>query len=314
MKGEVNTMKVDISLEGCFPPIPTPFDSQGRVDHDNLALNLERWQKTPLRGFAVLGSNGEAVLLGRDEKIEIWKTAGQAIDEDHLFIAGTGCESTGETLELTEEAARLGAHAAMVVTPHYYRPRMDRKALVAHYTAVADRSPIPIILYNVPGFTGIDLSAETIVELARHPNITGLKESSGNVTKIGEIVYRSGGSFQVLAGSGSFLLPALSVGAVGGVMALAAVAPHALNEIVDRFHKGDMKRAREIQLRLIPANAAVTTRFGIPGLKAALDLKGMYGGPVRPPLLPLGEEQMEALDKTLREARILPGQGILKDD
>ena len=307
-------MKVDISLEGCFPPIPTPFDSKGRVDHDNLALNLERWQKTPLRGFAVLGSNGEAVLLGRDEKIEIWKTAGQAIDEDHLFIAGTGCESTGETLELTEEAASLGAHAAMVVTPHYYRPRMDRKALVAHYTAVADRSPIPIILYNVPGFTGIDLSTETIVELARHPNITGLKESSGNVTKIGEVVYKSGDGFQVLAGSGSFLLPALSVGAVGGVMALAAVAPHALNEVVDRFHKGDVKRAREIQLRLIPANAAVTTRFGIPGLKAALDLKGMYGGPVRPPLLPLGEEQMEALDKTLREARILPGQGILKDD
>ena len=118
-----------ILLEGCFPPIPTPFDGNGQVDHDNLALNLEKWQKTPLNGFVVLGSNGEAALLKRAEKLETWKTAGQAIGPDHLFIAGTGCNSTGETMELTEKAARLGANAAMVVTPHYYKPRMDHKAL-----------------------------------------------------------------------------------------------------------------------------------------------------------------------------------------
>jgi len=304
-RGEVNVMKLKVLLKGCFPPIPTPFDSQGHVDHDNLARNLETWQKTPLKGFAVLGSNGEAVLLRRDEKIETWKTAGQVIDKDHLFIAGAGCESTGETLELTEEAARLGADAVMVVTPHYYRPRMDHKALTGHYTAVADRSPIPIILYNVPAFTGIDLGAETIVELAQHPNIMGLKESSGNLAKIGEVVYRGGEDFQVLAGSGSFLLPALSVGAVGGVMALAAVAPEALAEIVECFQDGDLKTARDIQLRLIGANAAVTSRFGIAGLKAALDLTGMYGGPLRPPLLPLGKEQRAVLEKILVTAGIL---------
>ena len=294
-----------ISLEGCFPPIPTPFNADGRVDHDNLALNLEKWQKTPLKGFAVLGSNGEAVLLNREEKIEAWKTAGQAMDSDHLFIAGTGCEATFETLGLTEEAARHGADAAMVVTPHYYKGKMDHKTLVIHYTAIADRSPIPIILYNVPAFTGVDLSAETVIELARHPNIIGLKESSGNVVKIGQIVSGCGGSFQVLAGSGSFLLPALTVGAVGGVMALAAVAPEPLAEIVENFKKGAMNRAREIQLRLIPANAAVTSRFGIPGLKAALDLIGMYGGPVRPPLLPLEKDQQTALAGIMREAGIL---------
>lgn len=296
-----------ISLKGCFPPIPTPFDSNGRVDHDQLALNLEKWQTTPLRGFAVLGSNGEAVLLKSEEKIETWKTAGQAIDPDHLFIAGTGCESTMETLELTEKASDLGANAAMVVTPHYYKARMDRRALVTHYTALADRSPIPIILYNVPAFTGVDLSPEIIIELAQHSNIIGLKESSGNVVKMGQVVENAGDVFQVLAGSGSFLLPALSVGAVGGVMALAAVAPHPLAEIVERFDSGEVERAREIQLRLIPPNAAVTSRFGIAGLKAALDLIGMYGGAVRPPLLPLSSDQESELKKTLEKAGILSG-------
>ncbi|OQY50866.1 MAG: hypothetical protein B6240_00910, partial [Desulfobacteraceae bacterium 4572_87] len=274
-------MGTKISLEGCFPPIPTPFDHQGRVNYDQLVANLEKWQKTPLKGFAVLGSNGESVFLKTEEKVETWRTAGKAIISNRLFIAGTGCESTSETLELTEKAAVAGAHATMIVTPHYYKPRMNHTALCAHYTFVADRSPIPIILYNVPGFTGIDLEARTIIELAEHPNIIGLKESSGNVVKMGQVVDNVRDHFQVLAGSGSFLLPALSVGAVGGVMALAAVAPYDLQQIVDCFSKGEMEKAREIQLRLIAPNAAVTTGFGIAGLKAALDLMGMYGGPVR---------------------------------
>jgi len=298
-------MKNDISLKGCFPPIPTPFDARGRVDRDHLASNLEKWLKTPLSGFAVLGSNGEAVLMKDTEKIETWKTAGEVIGSDRLFLAGTGCESSVETLELTEKAAGLGANAAMIVTPHYYKPRMDRRALVTHYTMIADRSPIPIILYNVPAFTGIDLSAEIIIELAGHPGIVGLKESSGNVGKIGQIVDRVGNTFQVLAGSGNFLLPALTVGAVGGVMALASVAPHLVDEIVLSFEKGDLRKAKEIQLRLIPANAAVTSQYGIAGLKTALDLIGMYGGPVRPPLLPLEAPQINDLTKILEEADLL---------
>ena len=298
-------MNKQISLEGCFPPIPTPFDRHGRVDHDHLASNLAQWQKTPLRGFAVLGSNGESVLLKAEEKVEVWRTAGKVIASDRLFIAGTGCESTAETLELTEKAAEAGARAAMIVTPHYYRPRMDHVALCTHYTTLADRSPIPIILYNVPGFTGVDMEAQTIIELAGHPNIIGLKESSGNVVKMGQVVNHTADHFQVLAGSGSFLLPALSIGAVGGVMALAAVAPHPLHEIVEAFVGGAMDKARGIQLRLISANAAVTTRFGIPGLKVALDLMGMYGGPVRPPLRPLDKAQREELERILKKALIL---------
>ncbi|UCF81958.1 MAG: dihydrodipicolinate synthase family protein [Desulfobacteraceae bacterium] len=298
-------MVKEISLKGCFPPIPTPFDDRGKVDHDRLALNLEKWQETPLSGFVVLGSNGEVVFLKEEEKIETWKTAGATIKPDRLFIAGTGCESSIETIELTEKAANVGAHAAMVVTPHYYRARMDHRSLVTHYTMIADRSPIPIILYNVPGFTGIDLSVETVNELAQHPNIIGLKESSGNLVKIGQLVQSAGDAFQVLAGSGSFLLPALAVGAVGGVMALACVAPHALAELIQSFDKGDLKRARDLQLRLIRANAAVTTKFGIPGLKAAMDLTGMYGGPVRPPLLPLEQQEKGEVKSILRKAGIL---------
>ncbi len=298
-------MSKNISLAGCFPPIPTPFDDKGRVDHEQLALNLEKWQKTSLTGFAVLGSNGEAVMLRTEEKLEIWKTAGQAIDSDHLFIAGTGCESTLETLELTKKAASLGADAAMVVTPHYYKSRMDYDALVNHYTKVADGSPIPIVLYSVPAFTGVDLGVEIIVTLSRHPNIIGLKESSGNVVKIGQVVAGADNSFQVLAGSGSFLLPALTVGAKGCVAALAAIAPHPLAELMEKFHKGEMETAREIQLCLIPPNGAVTARFGIPGLKAALDLIGMYGGPVRSPLRGITREQKEELKEILASAGIL---------
>ena len=298
---------MEISLKGCFPPIPTPFDSRGKVDHDHLALNMKKWQRTPLAGFVVTGSNGEAVFLREEEKLETWKTVRSAVKKDRLFIAGTGCESTTETLELTEKAARCGADAALVVTPHYYKGKMDHRALVAHYATIANHSPIPIILYNIPFSTGIDLTAETIIDLAQNPNVIGIKDSSGNVVKIGQVTGAMGDRFQVLAGSGGFLLPALVMGAVGGVMALACVAAHLLAELVASFEKGNLEKAREIQIQLIPVNTAVTARFGIPGLKAALELIGMYGGPVRSPLAPLDAQQKKELEEILREARVLEG-------
>lgn len=294
-----------LSLKGCFPPIPTPFDKKGRVDHHQLANNLEKWQRTDLAGFVVLGSNGEAVLLRPNEKIAVWKTAGQTISKGKRFIVGTGCESTTETLDLTEKAAALGAQAAMVVTPHYYRARMDHAALMHHYTMIADRSPIPIILYNVPASTNLDMSAELAIALSKHPNVIGMKESSGNVAKMGLIVREAPSHFQMLAGSGSFLLPALSVGAVGGVMALAAIAPNVVVEIIRLFEAGKLEEAKRTQLRLIPTNNAVTSRFGIPGFKAAMDLLGMYGGPVRSPLQPLDEAGRAEVAGILSEAGLL---------
>jgi len=292
-------------MKGCIPPIPTPFDEQGKIDRDHLARNLEKWQKTPLIGFAVLGSNGEAVLLKAEEKLAVWETAGQTIDGDHLFVAGTGCESTLETLEMSEQAAKLGAHAVLIVTPHYYKTKMDHHALVTYYTHIANRSPVPVILYNMPASTGVDLTAETIVELAAHPNIIGLKESSGNLVKMEQVVAGAGEDFQVLAGSGSFLLPGLCMGARGGIMALASVAPHQLAGIVSDFDRGNLEKARAMQLRLLAANAAVTTRFGVAGLKAAVDAIGMYGGPVRGPLLDLNPEQQNEVRAIMIRAGIL---------
>lgn len=295
-----------LSLSGTYAPIPTPFDDDGAVAHDKLAENITRWSKTSLAGLLVLGSNGEFNYLSDTEKLEVLKTARQAIPKDKLFIAGTACESTRCTLELTEQSAAIGADAAIVLTPSYYTSQMDAKAMRRHYLELAERSPLPIILYNMPACTGIDLSAETVVELAQHPNIVGIKDSSGNVVKLGDIIRAAPPTFNVLAGSASFLYPALVLGAVGGILALANIAPEQCYRIYRYTQEGHHEEARQLQLKMIPPNMAVTARFGVPGLKLALDWLGYYGGPVRSPLGPLDEAQQVKLRAILVEGEILP--------
>jgi 4-hydroxy-2-oxoglutarate aldolase len=296
----------ELSLAGVYAPIPTPFDTDGAVAHDELAANITRWSQTSLAGLVVLGSNGEFTYLSDEEKIEVLRTARQAIPKDKLFIAGTGCESTRCTLELTEQAAAIGADAAIVITPSYYTPKMDAQAMRRHFVELAEHSPLPIILYNMPAFTGIDLSAETVVELAQHPNIVGIKDSSGNVVKLGYIIRSAPPTFNVLAGSASFLYPALILGAVGVVAALGNIAPEHCHRICRYAQEGRHEEARLLQLKMIPPNTAVTARFGVPGLKQALDWLGYYGGPVRSPLGPLDGAQQASLRATLVEAGILP--------
>ena len=298
-----------MKLEGILPPIPTPFDAEGKIWHERLRENLTRWLAAGLHGAVVLGSNGEYVLLNEAEKCAVWETARAVIPHDRWFIAGTGAESTAAALGLTRRAAELGADAALVVTPHYYRGQMNTNVLIRHFRAIADASPIPIILYIVPGNTNVDLEAATVVELARHPNIIGIKDSSGNLPKMGEVIHSTSPDFAFFAGSGSFLLPALSIGARGGVLALANVAPRECVELYAAARRGDFERARELQLRLIRLNAAVTSRWSVPGLKAALDAIGYYGGPPRPPLLPLGEADRAALRAILQEAGISNADG-----
>jgi len=295
-----------LSLLGAYAPIPTPFDADGAVAHDQLAGNIARWSQTPLAGLLVLGSNGEFTYLSDKEKLEVLKTARQAIPKDKLFIAGTGCESTRSTLGLTEQAAAIGADAAIVLTPSYYTSKMDAQAMRRHFLELAERSPLPIILYNMPACTGVDLSAETVVELAQHPNIVGIKDSSGNVVKLGDIIRAAPPTFNVLAGSASFLYPALVLGAVGGIMALGNIAPEQCHRIYQYTQEGRHEEARQLQLRMIPPNIAVTARFGVPGLKLALDWLGYYGGPVRSPLGPLDEAQQATLRAILVEGGILP--------
>jgi len=292
-------------LAGAYSPIPTPFNTKGVVAHDKMAENIAKWSKTSLAGLLVLGSNGEFTYLSDEEKIKVLKTARQAIPKDKLFIAGTGCDSTRATLELTEQAAAIGADVAIVITPGYYPSKMDGHAMRRHYLELADRSSLPILLYNMPANTGVDLSAETVVELSQHPNIVGIKDSSGNVVKLGEIIRAASLGFNVLAGSAGFLYPALVLGAVGGIMALANIAPEQCYNIYQYTQEERYKDARQVQLKMIPANTLVTARFGVPGLKLALDWLGYYGGPPRSPLAPLDKAQQATLRTTLIEGGIL---------
>ncbi|MHB1006129.1 MAG: dihydrodipicolinate synthase family protein [Chloroflexota bacterium] len=292
-------------LDGVYPPIPTPFTADGELALDKLAQNMERWNRTGIAGYVVLGSNGEFVLLSEKEKLAVLTTVRERAAAGKFVLAGTGCEGTRETIKLAKKAAEVGADAAVIITPSYYKGKMDGAALLYHYESIADASPIPVILYNMPANTGVDMDAGTVVKLAQHDNIIAIKDSSGNVVKLGDIIRQAPPSFQVFAGSAGFLYPAMCLGAVGGVLALANIAPEQCVDIFTLAREGKHEEARQLQLRMIPANAAVTAGFGIAGLKAALEMVGLYGGLVRGPLRPLNEQQIAALRNTLKSAGII---------
>ena len=296
-----------LKLEGVFPPIPTPFDADGNLLLDKVKANIALWNKTGLHGYVVLGSNGEAVMLTDSERAALREAARDAIPRDKLFLAGAGVESTRNCIALAKRAAECGVDAAMFVTPNYYKSQMNSAALINHYRVIADASPIPTILYNMPGATGIDIDAATVIALAQHPNIIGIKDSSGNVAKYGDIVRAVRPDFSVIAGSGSYFYPALCVGAKGAVAALANVAPREMVAIYGAFRAGQHDQARALQLKMIPLNAAVTTRWNIPGLKAALEElnQGYYGGVPRLPLRPLGDDDRRALRQVMQDAGVI---------
>jgi len=288
-------------LSGVIPPIPTPFDSRGEVHHKALRDNIERWNTHDLSGYVVLGSNGEGVYLSWEEKLLVLDAARDAIPMDKWMIAGTGCESTRATIELTKAAAQAGVDAALVITPHFYGGKMTQEALIRHYWAVADASPVPVLIYNVPKFTHLDLDSKIVARMAEHDNVMGIKDSGGDITKIADMVGLTDPSFRVMAGSGGFFLPALVVGAVGGIMAVANILPDQMLEILRLFKRGLIKEAAELQRKIISLNRAVTTGFGISGLKACLDMLGYYGGPVRAPLLAMGDKEKGQLRALLED-------------
>jgi 4-hydroxy-2-oxoglutarate aldolase len=290
------------SLAGIIPPVATPFTAAGDLDLDGLQLNLERLNREPLSGYVLGGSNGEFSSLSIDERLKVVELARAVTPRDRLLIAGSGLESTRGTIELTEKVAKLGADVAIVVTPGYFRAKMSAAALEAHFTQVADAAPIPVLLYSVPANTGVDLPAAAVAKLARHPNIIGLKDSGGDITKIGQMLNDTPAGFQILAGSAGFLLASLSLGAVGGVMALANIAGRQLHELYARFQAGDLAGARAVQLPLIALNTAITARFGVAGLKAAMEMLGYRAGTPRAPLLPLGDEDRATLRQIMAEA------------
>jgi 4-hydroxy-2-oxoglutarate aldolase len=274
-----------LALRGVIPPLATPFRADGALDLAAFEANLESLGAHDLGGFLVLGSNGEASSLEPDEKLALVVAARRRASGRFLLV-GTGAESTRGTIALTRKAADLGADAALVLTPHFYKTRMSAEALRRHFEAVADASPVPIYLYSVPAFTGLAWPLELAAALASHPRIAGLKESSGDVGLLSRIVTSVPTTFEVACGNAPVFYPALCAGAVGGVLAVANCAPRPAIALYGAFERGDHARARRIQEALAPLAAAVTMGYGIAGLKQAMDLVGLRGGYVRSPLLP----------------------------
>jgi 4-hydroxy-2-oxoglutarate aldolase len=295
----------DRRLEGILAPIATLFDADGELDLGKYKQNIEWYCSTPLDGIVIMGSNGEYASMDTDEKLRLIEAGVSAVNGRKMVLAGTGVESTRGTIRLTRAAAELGADYALVVTPYYYRPRYDANAFRQHYLAVAEASPIPIIIYIMTAYTGVDLPSSVVADLSTHPNIAGVKDSAGNAVKFAEMVANSAPDFAVLAGSANFLYPALCLGAKGGVLALADIAPTQCAEVRDLFMQGEHEAARAAQFNLLAPNAAVTTRFGIAGLKAAMEMIGLETSDPRPPMLPATVEERAQIRQILEQAGIL---------
>lgn len=272
-----------LNLGGVIPPVTTPF-TEDELDLAALKTNLERLGQTGLSGFLILGSNGENVMLTDKESEEVLAAAAEAIAQGKLFMAGTGRESTKATSDFTRRAAQLGAQCALVVTPSYFKGAMDDDALETHFIAVAESSPIPILLYNVPKFTGLNMAPPLVARLAQHPNIAGIKDSSGNIAQLTDIIARCPEDFAVFVGAAPVFYPALCMGAVGGILAVANCAPEYCVDIYDAFRAGDHQTCVRMQRTMNPLANLVTTVHGVAGLKVAMGLAGYVGGTVRSPL------------------------------
>jgi len=292
------------ALSGIFPALTTPFE-KGELSPAGLKSNIEKYNQYALSGYVVLGSTGEGILMNDMEGLKAIELVRSTASPGKIVIAGTGTDSTRPTIEFTNKAADAGAQFALVVTPFYYKAQMTAQALEAYYLEVAEKSKIPVILYSVPKFTGLALPLQSIVSLSRHPNIVGLKDSSGNVSSLGEIVKSCPQDFNVLQGSGSVLYASLALGARAGILALADMAPGESVEIYKLVKAGDWDKAREIQLRVLTVNQKIVGNHGVPGIKCALDLLGYFGGDPRPPLRPVTPEVKDSIRQILKDALLL---------
>ncbi len=291
-------------LYGIMPPIATPFLND-EIAFDKLAENLSKWNKTELSGYVVMGSNGESVFITREEKLKLVEAVKRNISEEKLLIAGTGSDSVRDTISLTNDSAERGADYALILTPSFYKSEMKPAAYIKYFFAVADRTSIPVIIYNVPKFTGVDIEAETVAKLSMHPNIVGIKNSAENLRQTAELVSMTDKNFSTIIGTGSVLYTSLSVGAVGGILALANIAPNECVRIQKFVEEGNHTEALKLQQKLLPVNKVITAKYGVAGLKAALDMLGYFGGEPRLPLSPLQESDKELLKNILTEAGLL---------
>ncbi len=287
-----------LKLQGVFPPLTTPFDAAGNLYRTKLIHNVSRLNDVALTGYVVGGSTGESPLLSGDERIQLFEWVREVRAEGKLLIAGTGSEGVHETVSLVNRAAKIGYDAALVLGPRYYRTQMHRPDTQAlFYRSVADSAKIPVLLYNFPNVTGYDIPIETLAALSEHPNIIGMKDSSGNVEKLAATVKAVKRGFQVLSGSGASFWPALQNGASGGILAFADCAPYACVTIWEAFRTREHEAAADWQERIMQAAKLVTATYGIPGLKHAMDINGFYGGPPRLPLVPATPEARQEIER-----------------
>lgn len=289
-------------LRGILPPITTPFDAQGDLDLAALERNLERYNTTGLAGYVAFGSNGEAVHLDADERIQVLETMRRVAAPGKLIVAGVNELSTRAAIRSTKEAADAGADIALLVTPYFFKKAMNQETLRAFFLEVADVSPLPILVYNVPQNTGVVIEPSTIGGLGGHKRIIGAKDSSGNHSAAYETIRQAPEDFQMLVGNAGIVYASVLMGAVGAILAVACVAPEASVELYQATLAGDHARAQDLQRRLTPLATAVTAGFGIAGLKAALDIAGFVGGNPRSPLRPLPETSREKLAIVMRES------------
>jgi 4-hydroxy-2-oxoglutarate aldolase len=292
-------------LRGIMLPFTTPFDENGGVNLSAIRSNIEKWNRTGVSGHIVLGSTGERVHLSERECLKVIEAARAAVPEQLSFIVGAGQQSTQATIDEVRGVAEAGADAVLVITPHFYRAEMTQNALVNHYRAVADASPVPLLLYSVPQFTNVTLQPETIARLSEHEIIVGVKDSSGDILNLAETVRLVPNDFAVLTGNGSALYPALCVGARGAILAVGCLAPRLAVAIYEAFAVGEHERARDMQQQLTKLTRGISGRYGISGLKAALDMLGYAGGHVRAPLSEASAEARREIAAVLKETEIL---------
>jgi 4-hydroxy-2-oxoglutarate aldolase len=294
----------NLKINGIFPAMATPFNADGDVWKAKVEYNVSKWNKTDLAGYVVCGSTGESVLLDHNERFQFWEWVAKAAAPEKILIAGTGAESVRETLALTNKAAELGYKAALVVNPHYYKGQLSSvRPQQAFYGAVADGAKIPVLLYNLPQNTGIELATDAVAELSHHPNIIGMKDSSGNVGRMIRMLGEVKPGFQMLTGHAGTLAPALSVGAVGAVLAFANAAPYACISIWEAHRTREADAAMDWQRRIHKPATLIAEKYGIGGLKHAMDVMGYYGGMPRLPLLPPTPEAKKEIEAAFADLR-----------
>lgn len=303
---------MSLSLRGTFLPVTTPFDPvTGDVDVVAFRANLRHWFESPIRGVLIAGSTGESVFLDEAERQTLLEAAADVVPRDALVIAGTGVESTRGTIELSRRAASAGADAVLVQPPAFFKGAMTPEALARHYRAVADASPVPVLVYQVPlRLSTLDLPTGLIEELSHHPNIVGIKDSRGKLDLVGELVQHSSDDFQVLVGSGALLYGALETGAVGGIVAVGLLATSDAAEISVAYGEGRVADAGRIQERIAPVHQKIVADMGVPGVKAALDLLGLRGGEPRAPLAAASEARIAQIREVLASAELLSAAGV----